>query len=194
MDAFHLHLSFCIYRDQVMLNLEFLIMTKSYDMCFNKSERSVFFDLWIIINQTFEAIMTRGARRLWPVSRGCLILTHNWSYLCICRIYMLSYNRFCNCLLDYGYVLHIVNFAILYVKLALYQFWSTRCAFRLIEHLQWFSGREKLEIRNKCENYKTANKNKSVMKLSQIRRRIGLCMKEIILRFEMNLWNLFYSS
>jgi hypothetical protein len=27
---------------------------------------------------------------------------------------VLPYTRFCNCLLDYGYVLHIVNFAILY--------------------------------------------------------------------------------
>jgi hypothetical protein len=30
---------------------------------------------------------------------------------------VLPYARFCNCLLDYDYVLHIVNFAILYSKL-----------------------------------------------------------------------------
>jgi hypothetical protein len=32
----------------------------------------------------------------------------------------------------------------------------------------------------------------SAMKLSQIRRRIELCLREIILRFEMNLQNLFF--
>jgi hypothetical protein len=34
---------------------------------------------------------------------------------------------------------------------------------------------------------------KSAMKLSQIRRRIELCQREIILRFEMNLQNLLFS-
>jgi hypothetical protein len=45
----------------------------------------------------------------------CLLLLGTWSYLRICRRSVLPYTRFCNCLLDYGYVLHIVNFAILYV-------------------------------------------------------------------------------
>jgi hypothetical protein len=58
-------------------------------------------------------ISTKGTRRVWPVSGGCLLLLGTWSYLCICRRSMLPYTRFCNCLLDYGYVLHIVNFAIL---------------------------------------------------------------------------------
>jgi hypothetical protein len=39
-----------------------------------------------------------------------------WSYLRICRRSLLPYTRFCNCLLDYDCVLHIVNFAILYLK------------------------------------------------------------------------------
>jgi hypothetical protein len=51
---------------------------------------------------------------VWPVSRGCLLLRGTWSYLCICRRSVLPYTRFCNCLSDYGYVLHIVNFTILY--------------------------------------------------------------------------------
>jgi hypothetical protein len=60
-------------------------------------------------------ISNRGARQVWQVSRGYLLLLGTWSYLCICRRYVLPYTRFCNCLLDYSYVLHIVNFAILYL-------------------------------------------------------------------------------
>jgi hypothetical protein len=60
-------------------------------------------------------ISTKGARRVWPVSRGCLLLRGTWSYLRICRRSVLPYTPFCNCLLDYDYVLHIVNFAILYL-------------------------------------------------------------------------------
>jgi hypothetical protein len=45
--------------------------------------------------------------------------------------------------------------------------------------------------KKKVEIVKDPIKTKqSVMKLSQIRRRIELCMREIILRFEMNLYNL----
>jgi hypothetical protein len=48
---------------------------------------------------------------------------------------------------------------------------------------------KKMEIRKKCENWKSRRMKtkESAMKLSQIRRRIELCMREIILRFEMNL-------
>jgi hypothetical protein len=58
-------------------------------------------------------ISTEGARRMWPVFKGCLLLRGTWSYLRICRGSVLPYTRFCNCLLhyDYMYVLHIVNFA-----------------------------------------------------------------------------------
>jgi hypothetical protein len=59
-------------------------------------------------------ISTNGARRVWPVSRGCLLLRGTWSYLRICRRSVLPYTRFCNCFLDYDYVWHIANFAILY--------------------------------------------------------------------------------
>jgi hypothetical protein len=52
---------------------------------------------------------------VWPVSRGCLLLLRTWSYLRICRTSVLPYTRFCNCLLNYSYVLHIVNF-ILYIN------------------------------------------------------------------------------
>jgi hypothetical protein len=37
-------------------------------------------------------------------------------HLFICRGSVLSYIRFSNCLLDYDYELHIVNFAILYSR------------------------------------------------------------------------------
>jgi hypothetical protein len=53
-----------------------------------------------------------------------------------------------------------------------------------------------MEIRKKkCENWKSRHMKtkQSSMKLSQIRRRIELCLREIILRFEMNLQNLLFS-
>jgi hypothetical protein len=47
---------------------------------------------------------------------------------------------------------------------------------------------KELEIRKKIKTVKESLKTKqSAMKLSQIRRRIELCMREIILPFEMNL-------
>jgi hypothetical protein len=56
---------------------------------------------------------------------------------------------------------------------------------------------KKLEIRKKkkCENCKSRwmKTKQSAMKLSEIRRRIKLCLREIILRFEMNLQNFLFS-
>jgi hypothetical protein len=62
-----------------------------------------------------RVIPYKGARRVWPVSRGCLLLLGTCSYLCICWWFVLPYIQFCNCLLDYDYDLHIVNFVILYL-------------------------------------------------------------------------------
>jgi hypothetical protein len=45
-----------------------------------------------------------------------LLYRGTWSYLGICRRSVLPYTWFCNCLLDYDYVLHNVNFANLYWK------------------------------------------------------------------------------
>jgi hypothetical protein len=59
-------------------------------------------------------ITTKGARLVWPVSRGRLLLHGTSSYLHICRRSVLPYIRFCICPLDYDYVLYIINFAILY--------------------------------------------------------------------------------
>jgi hypothetical protein len=56
---------------------------------------------------------------------------------------------------------------------------------------------KKLEIREKKKSTgnlkKNSKKSNGAMKLSQIHRRIELCLREIILRFEMNLWNLHFS-
>jgi hypothetical protein len=60
-------------------------------------------------------ISTKDVRRVWPVSSGCLLLLGTWSYLCICRGSVLHCTWFCICLLDYDYVWHIVNFAILHL-------------------------------------------------------------------------------
>jgi hypothetical protein len=54
---------------------------------------------------------------------------------------------------------------------------------------------KKLEIRKKSENWKSRRMKtkQSAIKLSQISQRIELCLREIILRFEMNLQNLLFS-
>jgi hypothetical protein len=44
-------------------------------------------------------VLKWGSRRVWPVSRECLLLRGTWSYLRICRRSVLPYTRFCNCLL-----------------------------------------------------------------------------------------------
>jgi hypothetical protein len=53
----------------------------------------------------------------WYNSRGWSLLRDTWSYLGICQRSVLPYTWFCYCLLDYDCVLHIVNFAILYIAM-----------------------------------------------------------------------------
>jgi hypothetical protein len=61
------------------------------------------------------------------------------------------------------------------VKLIRYQFRCARCAFRLLKSHQWYLGRKSWKSEQNCENRIRAEKTKyCVMKLSQIRRRIGL--------------------
>jgi hypothetical protein len=43
-----------------------------------------------------DVIMSWGSPRMWPVSRGFLLLRGIWSYLRICRRSVLPYIRFCN--------------------------------------------------------------------------------------------------
>jgi hypothetical protein len=52
---------------------------------------------------------TGELRRVWPVSKGFLLLLSTWSYLRICWRSVLPYTWFCSCLLDYSYVLQIAN-------------------------------------------------------------------------------------
>jgi hypothetical protein len=68
----------------------------------------------LTVGNPVHLISTKGARWVWLFSRGCLLLCGTWSYLCNRWRSVLPYTRFCNCLLDYDYVLYIVNFAILY--------------------------------------------------------------------------------
>jgi hypothetical protein len=61
-------------------------------------------------------------------SRECLLLSGTLSYICICLGSLLPHTRFYICALDYDYVWHIVNLAILYsiplVRLSFpYWFW-----------------------------------------------------------------------
>jgi hypothetical protein len=67
--------------------------------------------LWLPIYE-FEMGLTADVT---AVSRGCSLPRGTWSYLRICQRSVLPYTRFCNCLLDYDCVLHIVNFAMLYL-------------------------------------------------------------------------------
>ena len=71
------------------------------------------------------------------------------------------------------------------VKLIRYQFWCTRCAFRLLRSLQWCSGRKSWTSEKKGKNLmsRRMKTKESAIKLSQIRRRIELCLREIILLF-----------
>jgi hypothetical protein len=75
------------------------------------------FPYWLwrrVIPYTLYLMSSNGAWRVWPVSRGCLLLRGTWSYLRICQRSVIPYTWFCNFLLDYDSVLHIVNFAFLY--------------------------------------------------------------------------------
>jgi hypothetical protein len=73
-------------------------------------------------------------------------MRYPWKY------YMLQFHAyvfcFCWCHIDhiitYSAILHLeMIFKVLSVKLIRYQFWCTRCAFRLIKSLQWYSGQER---------------------------------------------------
>jgi hypothetical protein len=54
-------------------------------------------------------------------------------------------------------------------------------------------GSKTLEIRWENVKKDPSNENQSAMKLGQICRRIALCLREMILRFEMNLQNVLFS-
>jgi hypothetical protein len=64
-------------------------------------------------------ISTKAARRVWPVSRGCLLLRGTWSYLRICRRSVLPYTRFCNCLL-----ITITFYTLLTSLFCIHRFWQ----------------------------------------------------------------------
>jgi hypothetical protein len=72
---------------------------------------------------------------------------------------------------------------VFHVKLIRYQFWCTRCAFRLLKSLQWYSGRKgwKSKKGKVWKLYKSRKNKYCSVKLSQIRRTIELCMRETIL-------------
>jgi hypothetical protein len=93
--------------DLVTLTLMFVPLLQSFNI------GHIF---WMVSDMAF-IFHIRWIKKVWPVSTGCLLLLGTWSYLRFCRRSVLPYTWFCNCLLDYGYILHIINFAILYVFL-----------------------------------------------------------------------------
>jgi hypothetical protein len=77
---------------------------------------------------------------MWLINKGCLFLRGTWSYLRICRRSVLPYTRNCNCLLDYDCVLHIVNFASVYIKLNDIRFFKiiVNHLEKLTSYLKWY--------------------------------------------------------
>jgi hypothetical protein len=138
--------------------------------------------------------------RVWTIMKTCLLKTigkHNIGEyflhviqpdLEVFHSYFISLHRG----VWYDIYLHNYNTTKIHwckYKINTIPIWCTRCAFRLIMSLQWYSGRKswKSETKN-CENYIRAEKTQYyAMGLSQIRQRIKLCMREISLCFEMNL-------
>jgi hypothetical protein len=49
------------------------------------------------------------------------------------------------------------------LKLIRYQFWCTRCAFRLLKSLQWYSGKKSWKYENHCENCIWAKKAPQIL-------------------------------
>jgi hypothetical protein len=100
----------------VVIMISFAIIDYQWPICWMicliQFVRLVISILALTTGNPVYLILTKGARRVWPVSRGYLLLHGTWSCLRICRRCVLPYTRFCNCLLDYDYVLHTVNFAI----------------------------------------------------------------------------------
>jgi hypothetical protein len=94
-----------------------LSLTHMQDDLFHTICSTVILILALTTGNPVKLISTKGAQRVWPVSRGCLLLLGTWSYLRISRRFVLPYTRFCNCLFDYDYVLHIVSFAIMYITI-----------------------------------------------------------------------------
>jgi hypothetical protein len=77
-------------------------------------------------------------------------------------------------------------------KLLRYQHWCTKWAFWLIRISSVVFKPKKLEIWKQLWNLQKNHPTKYyAMKLSQIRQRIELWMRETILRFEMNLFTIF---
>jgi hypothetical protein len=66
-------------------------------------------------------ISTKGARRVWPVSWGCLLLLGTWSYLRIIRRSVLPCTRFCICFLNFNYILHTVRYFVSLLALTRYR-------------------------------------------------------------------------
>jgi ribosomal protein L37AE/L43A len=146
--------------------------------------------------------------RVWPVSRGCLPLRGTWSYLGICRRSVLPYTRFCNCLLDYDCVLHIVNFAILYFSIITPRFLYFKQHFDTEEviiqqtrkHKHYFLNnsvhclhRQQLYINKSryCyEIYDTCRvrifNDGGVLKISAVR--LSVCLKGIVSKLTIKFW------
>jgi hypothetical protein len=85
-------------------------------ICFISLCKIVISVLALTMGNPVYLISTKGARRVWPVSRRCLLLRYTWSYLRVCWGSVLPYTRICNCPSDNDYVSHIVIFSILYSK------------------------------------------------------------------------------
>jgi hypothetical protein len=73
-----------------------------------------------------------------------------------------------------------------YVKFIWYQFWCTTYSFRESISLQWCSGQKYIMV-------KISKNIQNFVKWLHISRKIELCIREIILRFELNSYNSIFS-
>jgi hypothetical protein len=127
-------------------------------------------------------------------------MNHELYFVGIEGLYVHAFLLFTSFCIHHVHYYIIANFAVeisiyMNVKLIRYQLWYTRCAFRLLKSHSDAQVEKVGNPKKKCKNWKSRRikTKQSAMKLNQIRRRIELCLREIILRFEMNLQNLLFS-
>jgi hypothetical protein len=136
------------------------------------------------------------------VSPHCVKYFNTWTWVNCLQLMAHRVIRVYYVLLFSRSLVYLSKFYVLHV-LKRYPFLSHLCmymypcsVFRLIKSLQWCLGRKSWKFRRKkIENW-TSRRMKTkqcAMKLSQVHRRIELCLREIILPFEMNLQNLIFS-
>jgi hypothetical protein len=96
----------------ILLHISFPVKNWHPSVVAKAKDRTYCIGLPIIILAWYEDRDHRDRWRVWPVSRGCLILHDTWSCLSICYGSRLHGTRFCICHLEHDSIWKIVNLAI----------------------------------------------------------------------------------